>query len=121
MDNTFSWNNHIDLLMEKLITTCCIIINTKTCMSASSLKLIYHASFHSATSYGTIFWGKSSHSSIILRIQRKVIRIMKGCGNRVLCGHLFNKLQILPLKSQYTLSLLMFVVKKPFLHKHLIS
>jgi hypothetical protein len=42
---------------------------------------------------------------------------MEGCGNRVLCRNLFKKSQILPLTSQYLLSLLMFVVQKknPFL------
>ena len=42
---------------------------------------------------------------------------MEGCGNRVSCRNLFKKLQILPLKSQYILSMLMFVVqnKKIFL------
>ena len=36
---------------------------------------------------------------------------MEGCGNRVSCGGLFKKFKILPLKSQYMLSLLMFVVR----------
>ena len=36
---------------------------------------------------------------------------MEGCGNRVSCRNLFNKLQILPLTSQYMLSPLMFVVQ----------
>jgi len=36
---------------------------------------------------------------------------MEGCGNRVLCRNLFKKLQILPLTSQYILSLLMFIVQ----------
>jgi hypothetical protein len=59
-----------------------------------------------------MFWGNSSHSSLIFRIQKKeVIRIMQGCGNRVLCRNVFKKLQILPLTSQYMLSLLMFVVQ----------
>jgi hypothetical protein len=39
---------------------------------------------------------------------------MEGCGNRVLCRNLFTKLQILPLTSQYMLSLLMFVVQNKF-------
>jgi len=37
---------------------------------------------------------------------------MEGCGNGVWCKNLFKKLQILPLTSQYMLTLLMFVVKK---------
>jgi len=39
---------------------------------------------------------------------------MEGWGNRVLCKNLFKKLQILPLTSQYILSLLMFVVQNNF-------
>jgi len=64
-------------------------------------------------SYGIIFWENSLHSSIIFIIQKKAIRIIEGCGNKVSCRNLFKKLQILPLTSQYTsmLSLLMFVVQ----------
>jgi len=36
---------------------------------------------------------------------------MEGCRNRVSCRSLFKKFQILPLKSQYMLFLLMFVVQ----------
>jgi len=45
VDNTLSWNNHIDLLMKKLSTACYIIRNAKKYMSASSLKMIYYAFF----------------------------------------------------------------------------
>ena len=111
MNNTLSWKHHIDLLMKKLSTACYIIRSAKTHMSALSLKVIYYAFFHSVMSYGIIFWGNSSHSYIIFRIQKKAIRIMEGCGNRVSCRNLFKKLQILPLTSRYMLSLLMFVVQ----------
>jgi len=45
MTNTLSWNNRIDLLVEKLSTACYIIRNAKTYISASSLKMIYYAIF----------------------------------------------------------------------------
>jgi NADH:ubiquinone oxidoreductase subunit B-like Fe-S oxidoreductase len=45
MNNTLSWKNHIDLLMEKLSKACCVIRNAKTHMSVSSLKVIYYAFF----------------------------------------------------------------------------
>ena len=45
MNNTLSWNNHIDLLMKKLSKAYYIIINAKTYMPALSLKLIYYAFF----------------------------------------------------------------------------
>jgi len=110
MDN---WNNDIDLIMKKLSLACYIIRNAKTYTSASSLKMIYHAFFHSAMSYGIIFWGNSLHSSTIFSMPKKkgAIRIMEGCGNRVLCRNLFKKLQLLPLTSQCMLPSLMFVVQ----------
>jgi hypothetical protein len=101
MTNTLSWNNHIDLLIKKLSKACYILRNAKTYMSASSLKMIYHANFHVVMSYGIIFWGNSSHSTIIFRMQKKAIRITEGCGHRVSCRDLFKKFQILPLTSQY--------------------
>jgi len=111
MDNNLSWNNHIDLLMKKLSTACYIIRNAKTYMSTSSLKMIYHAFFHSSMGYGIIFWGNSLCSSTILACKKKAIRIMEGFGNEVPRRNLFTKLQILSLTSQYMLSLLMFVVQ----------
>ena len=40
MNNTLSWNNHIDLLVKKLSKAYYIIRNAKTYMSAPSLKMI---------------------------------------------------------------------------------
>ena len=87
-----SWNNHIDLLIKKLSTTCRIIRNAKAYMFTSSLKMIYRAFSHSTTSYRIIFWGNSSHSSTTFSMQKKAIRIMERCGNRVSWGNFFKKL-----------------------------
>jgi uncharacterized protein (UPF0332 family) len=80
MDNTLSWNNHIDLIEKKLSTACYILRNSKTYMSASLLKMIYYACFHSAMSYGIVFWGNSSHSSIIFRIHKRQLELWKDVG-----------------------------------------
>ena len=60
--------------------------------------------------YGIIFWGTSHHSSIIFRLQKRAIRIIAGIRNRDSCREHFKMLEILPLQSQYILSLLLFVV-----------
>ena len=78
--------------MKKLSKACYIIRNSKTHTSASSLKMIYHAFFHSAMSYEIIFWGNSLQSSTNFSMQKKAIRIMEGCGNKVSCRNLFKKL-----------------------------
>jgi hypothetical protein len=59
--------------------------------------------------YGIIFWGNSSHSTQVFRIQTKAIRIIMGHGNRESCRNLFKELNISPLMSQYILSLLTFL------------
>jgi hypothetical protein len=55
INNTLSWNNHIDLLVKKLSKACYIIRNAKTYIYALSLKMIYYAFFHSVMSYGLHF------------------------------------------------------------------
>jgi len=44
-------------------------------------------------------------------MQKKIVRIMVGIRNRDSCRQHFKRLNILPLKSQYLLSLLFFVVE----------
>jgi hypothetical protein len=53
-----------------------------------------------------MFWGNSSHSSVIFKMQTRVIRIIMGYGYR----ELFEELKILTLSSQYIFSLLLFIV-----------
>ena len=59
--------------------------------------------------YHLIFWGNSC-SCRIFWIQKRVIRIIMGCGSRDSCRNLFKKLNILLCKSQYIFSLLLFLV-----------
>jgi hypothetical protein len=60
--------------------------------------------------YSLIFWGNSSYNCKLFRMQRKAIRIIMGCKIRGSSCNLFKKLRILPLKSHYISSLLLFVV-----------
>jgi hypothetical protein len=67
--------------------------------------------------YGLLFWENSPDNTTIFRLQKRIIRIMMGRRPRDLCRELFFKLEILPLPSQYILSLLLFMMrnKKQFL------
>jgi hypothetical protein len=66
---------------------------------------------HSIIAYGIIFWGNSPYNNNIFKLQKRAIRIIMNAGSRVPCRELFKKLNILPLHSQYILSLSLFVVK----------
>jgi hypothetical protein len=59
--------------------------------------------------YGIIFWGNTPHSNAIFRMQKRIGKIMVGRRNRYSCREYFKRLKILPLRSQYLLSLLLFV------------
>lgn len=72
--------------------------------------MVYYAYFHSNTNYGSIFWRNSSHSTKIFKIQMNIIRIITRCRRKDSCTDLFKNLIILPLQSQYTLSLLLYVI-----------
>ena len=44
--------------------------------------MVYCIHFHSIMNYGLIFWGNSSHSTEIFKIQKYIVRIMTGCRSR---------------------------------------
>ena len=113
MDNTLSWNDHIDLLVKKLSTACYIIRNATTflhvCLVIKHYLLRIFSFVRELWNY--ILW-ELFVQFCNFQITKKSIRVMEGCGNRVLCRSLCKKLEILPLTSQFDmLSLLLFVVQ----------
>jgi len=60
--------------------------------------------------YRIIFWGNSYYSTTIFRLQKRTIRNNVGLRSRDSCREYSKKLKILPLQSQYILSLLLFVI-----------
>jgi hypothetical protein len=62
--------------------------------------------------YKLIFRGNYHYSSIIFRLKQKkrIVRIIVGIRDRDSCREHLKKLKILPLQSQYILSLLLFVI-----------
>jgi len=85
VDCSLTWINHIDSLTKKLSSTCYLIRKIKPHLSISTLKIIYHSLFHSIMSYGIMFWGNSSYSSVIFKMQKRVIRIIMGYGYMESC------------------------------------
>lgn len=110
IDSILSWKAHIEHLLSKLHTACYIIRFITPYMSHTTLIVIYCSLFHSVMNLGKFLGGNSSYSFKIFRMQRRVIRITVGCRSSESCQNLFKKLQILPPKSQYIFSLLLFVV-----------
>jgi hypothetical protein len=54
---------NIDEIQERF--ACYAIRSMKPDSNFATLKMIYHASFHSLMSYGIVFWGNSSEAKKI--------------------------------------------------------
>jgi len=61
--------------------------------------------------YGVIFWRNTMDRNKVFELQKRAIRLITNCSNRTSCRRLFKEMGILPLQSQYILSLALFVVK----------
>jgi hypothetical protein len=85
-------------------------------MPSETLKVVYYSYFHSLLTYGIIFWGNSSYSLQISRIQKRIVRIMSGLKPRDSCRDTFRVWRMLPLQSQYIFSLLTFIVNNKGLY-----
>jgi len=73
--------------------------------------MVHYSYFHSIITYGFIFWGNSHYNNVIFRLHKRILRIIVGIRVRDSCREHFKKLEMLPLQSQYILSLLLFVVE----------
>ena len=104
--DSINWSCHIEYINPKLSSACYIRSSIKPFMSLNTLKIIYYFYFNVIINYGLRFWGNSPHSIKIFRMQKRIIRIMIGCKNRVSCRNPFRRLEILTFVSQYIPSLM---------------
>ena len=111
INDTINWKYHIEYTLPKLSVVCYAMRIIKPYMSLEMLKTVYYSNFNSITNYGLPFGDTSPDSKKIFRMQKSSVRIMMGCRKEVSCRNLFRKLKILPLMSQYILSLMMFIIK----------
>jgi hypothetical protein len=106
IDNNLNWKTDIQHNIPKLSSACFAMRTVTSLMRTEILKFVYFAYLHSIMSYGIIFWGNSTDSKKVFYIQKIIIRIMAGIKRRASCTELFKKFDILPLDSEFLLSLL---------------
>lgn len=78
-----------------------------TCLQV--LKTAYYACFHSVMNYGIMYWGTSSASIAIFRLQKRAIRFLNGAQGLAHCRDLFKNSNVLTLYAQFALVTAMFV------------
>jgi hypothetical protein len=119
IDTTLTWKHHIGELTSRLNKACYAIRLIKPFLSLDVLRSTYFSYVHSIISYGIIFWGNSFHSEEIFKIQKRIIRIIMNSSENASCQQLFKDLNILPIQSQYTFSILLLLkIKTNFCLTH---
>jgi hypothetical protein len=73
------------------------------------LRNIYFAKFQSLVSYGLIFWGGEGESNKVLKIQKRILCLMRGVSSRTSCRPTFRELRILTVTSLYVFEILCFL------------
>ena len=104
----WTYMHYISELTTRLNKACYAIRTIKPFMPLDVLRSTHFSYAHSITSYGIIFWGNSSHSEEIFKVQK---RIIMNLSKNASCWQPFTELNILPVPSQYILSVLLFLTK----------
>ena len=73
IDETQSWNQHIEQLATKLCSACYALRKLKHIVPQSTIRTIYYAYIHSILSYGIIFGGRSSNVNELFILQKKLL------------------------------------------------
>jgi len=76
IDTTLTWKHHFGELTSRLNKPYYAIRLIKPFMSLDVLRSTYFSYAHSIISYGIIYWGNSSYSEDIFKIQKRLIRII---------------------------------------------
>jgi hypothetical protein len=105
IDKSLNWKTQITSMLPSVGKACFTIRNMKLYSNIETLRMIYHPYFHSLMRYGIVFWGNLLKAKIFL-LQKKAIRIMTGMKHRDMQASIKNKLNVLTLASQYSLSLM---------------
>ena len=93
IDETLTWNQHIEYTATKLCSACYALRNLKHIVPPSTLQTLYYAYVHPIISYGIIFWGRSSkvttHKLFIL--QKHIVQVLSNTRTRETCRDVFRK------------------------------
>lgn len=111
VDQTLSWEIHIEKLMKKLSSATFAIRVLKPCSSIEILLDVYKGYCESLIRYGICIWGSSPLLGKILKHQKKILRVIFNAPQRHTCKNYFKKHKILTAPSLYVMETLVLTYK----------
>ena len=106
IDKRLTWQSHINYVSTRLSRITYLLKNLTHYVSYEYVRSAYFAFFQSVMRYGLILWGSSSNISVILRIQKKAIRILTSSKLDEHCKPLFIQTKILTVINLYIYDIL---------------
>lgn len=97
IDDKFTWNQHINIMKNRLVALCFAIYRIKMLIPKNKLWLLYHAHFMSHISYLNSIWNKCTEHQLneIQRLQNKIIKTIENKPRLTPTNQLYtNKLNI---------------------------
>jgi len=85
IDTTLTWKHRIGELTSTMNKACYAIRSIKPFMSLDVKRSTCFSYAHSIIPYGIIFWGNSSYSEDIFKIQKRIIRIIMNSSRNASC------------------------------------
>ena len=115
IDDKLSWNNQIANLSKRVAINVNILNKAVPKLNATASLMLYYAIIQSHLSYCTIVWGGTSNKNIelLLRLQKKALRIITRSKYREHASPLFKNLRLLKMKDLYKIQIALYV------HKHI--
>jgi hypothetical protein len=87
--DNLSWASHIQYLIQKLNKAVYLVKSLRDLVSLPILRNFYFTKFESILKYGILFWGGGQkENQTVFKIQKKILRLIKGVNNRVSCRDL---------------------------------
>jgi len=105
IDASMSWKPQVLRLSRRLSSAAFALSTIKHSCSTRILVTAYRAYFESLLRYGVAFWGDSSLSDKIFKLQKHALRIIFNLRKRDTCKHIFKEQQLLTLPCLYIESL----------------
>ena len=103
--SNLSWESHITQVASKIKPGIAILYKIRDLVDETSLLQVYHALIQSHINYGILLWGGAPQCQIdiLLKLQKKALRIIARENMRTSCRPLFNKYKVLTVPSLYIL------------------
>ena len=104
--SNLTWKSHIEQIARKIKPGIAMLYKIRNIVDTHTLLRIYYALIQSHLNYGILVWGGAPQYmiDILLKLQKKAIRIIARKNRYTPCRPLFKKYKILTVPSLYILA-----------------